>query len=102
MKFITIYVTYKNLAEAEKIANYLLKKRLIACANFFPIKSTHWWKGKIVNGNEVVSIFKTQKKNWTKVKTEIKKMHSYQVPCIEKMEVEANIDYENWVKKVTK
>ena len=102
MKFITIYVTYKNLAEAKKIVNHLLKKRLIACANFFPIKSAYWWQGKIVNNNEVVSILKTPKKNWNKVKAEIKKMHSYKVPCIEKMEVEAGIDYENWVKKVTK
>ena len=97
-----VYITCKDSKEAGRISMHLLRKRLITCANIFPIKSLYWWKGKIVNGNEVVSIFKTQKKNWTKVKTEIKKMHSYQVPCIEKMEVEAGIDYENWVKEVTK
>ena len=72
---ITVYVTYPNLKEAKKITNHLLKKKLVACANFWPIKSMYWWKGKIENDNEVVAILKTRKENWNKVKTEIKKMH---------------------------
>ncbi|MAF13874.1 MAG: divalent-cation tolerance protein CutA [Parcubacteria group bacterium] len=102
MPFITVYTTNKNLAEAKKIANSLLKQKLIACANFFPIKNMYWWKGKIENDNEVVSILKTRKENWNKVKNQIKKLHSYEVPCIEKFNVSANKDYENWIIKSTK
>ena len=102
MAFITIYTTNKNLAEAKKIASALLKKKLIGCANFFPVKSLYFWQGKIQNENEVVSILKTRKENWDKVKTEIKKMHSYIVPCIEKMAVTADKDYEDWIKKIAK
>jgi len=99
---ITIYVTYPNLKEAKKIANHLLKRRLIACANFWLIKSAYWWKGKIQNDNEVVTILKTKKENWPKIKTEIKKIHPYEVPCIEKINVEANRNYEDWINAVTK
>jgi len=99
---ITIYVTHKNQAEAEKIADYLLKKKLIACATFFPIKSKFWWQGKIQRANEIVTLLTTKKQNWLKVKAEIKKLHSYQVPCIEKTEFIDNDDYEDWIKKVTK
>ncbi len=97
MGFIIIYVTHKNLEEAEKITSHLLQKKLIACANLFPIKSAYWWEGKIESSDEVVSILKTKKENWEKVKLEIKKVHPYKVPCIMKIDVEANKDYEDWI-----
>ena len=102
MAFIILYVTHENLKNAQKIASHLLQKKLIACANFFPIKSSYWWKGKIENSEEIVSLLKTRKENWEKVKSEIKKIHPYETPCIIKMNVEANEDYESWVNDETK
>ena len=99
---ITIYVTFPNSAEAKKIINSLLKKRLVACANFWPIKSAYWWQAKIQNDDEIAAFLKTKKENWEKVKAEIKKMHSDQVPCIEKITTEANKEYETWIKDITK
>lgn len=97
-----IYVTYPNLKEAKKITDHLLKQKLVACVTFFPIKSKFWWQGKINQANEVATLLKTKKENWEKVKKEIKKMHSYQAPGIEKMEFVANKDYEDWLRKVIK
>jgi periplasmic divalent cation tolerance protein len=102
MTFIIIYVTHENLENAEKLASHLLQKKLIACANFFQIKSSFWWKGKIENSEEIVSLLKTRKENWEKVKSEIKKIHPYETPCIMKINVEANEDYESWVNNETK
>ena len=61
MSFIMIYVTHKNKEDAEKIARHLLGKKLIACANIFPINSLYLWKGEIERSKEVVSIFKTKR-----------------------------------------
>lgn len=94
---IIIYVTYPNKEEAKKITAHLLNKKLIACANVFPIKSSYWWKGNIENSDEFVSIVKTRKENWKKVKEKVKKIHSYDVPCIIKFDVEADEEYEKWV-----
>lgn len=102
MKFIIIYTTNPNLKEAKRVAEYLLRKKLIACANHFPIQSSYWWKGKIENSKEIVSILKTKKENWAKVKNEIQKIHTYETPCIMKLEVEANDDYAKWIKGETK
>lgn len=99
MKFIIIYTAHPNLKTAKKIAASLLKRRLIACANFFPIQSAYWWKNKIINSKEIVSIVKTSRNNWTKIQSEIIKLHPYQTPCILKIEVEANEDYESWINK---
>lgn len=102
MKFIIIYITYPNLKEAKRVSNVLLKEKLIACANYFPIGSSYWWKGKIENAKEVVSIVKTTKTNWVKVKKAVLAVHPYETPCIMKFEVESNKAYADWIKKETK
>jgi periplasmic divalent cation tolerance protein len=102
MAFIIVYITYPNIEEANKIVSHLINKKLIACANIFPVKSSFIWKGKVDNSDEVVSVAKTRRENWEKVKAEVKKMHSYEIPCILKIEAEANNEFEEWVNKETK
>ncbi|MBI2108124.1 divalent-cation tolerance protein CutA [Candidatus Woesearchaeota archaeon] len=91
-----VYITCKDEKEAEKISRHLLGKRLIACSNMFPIKSMYWWEGKIATDNEVVIIAKSNEKNFSKVQKEVKKLHSYKVPCILKIEAKANKEYGDW------
>ena len=93
-----IYITCKDNTEAEKISLHLLEKKLIACANLFPVKSMYWWENKIVNNTETVII--TKALNFEMVKEEVKKIHSYSVPCILKIDVEANEEYIGWLKEV--
>jgi periplasmic divalent cation tolerance protein len=102
MKFIIIYITHPNLKTARKIADHLLRKKLIACVNYFPIESAYWWKGKVASEKEIVSILKTKKENWKKVRDEVEKIHPYKTPCIMKFDVESNEDYAKWIKKETK
>ena len=99
---ILIYTTCKDKKEAEKIAMHLLKKRVVACANMFPIQSMYWWSYKIVNDAEYAILAKTNSKNFKKAAAEVKKIHSYKVPCILKIEGKANKEYENWVGKEVK
>ena len=101
MAFVLIYITNKDMEEAKEIVHHLLEKKLVACGNMFPIKSAYWWKRKIENDDEVVAIVKTREENWEKVKGEVKKMHSYDCPCIMKINVEANDEYEEWIQSET-
>lgn len=96
-KIITLYVTHANEEAAEKVATYLLNKRLIACANFFPIKSMYWWKDKLETGNEVVTLLKTKEENFELIRDEILKIHPYETPCILRLETEANESYSKWI-----
>ncbi len=73
MSFVFIHITNPSKNHAEKIATHLLKKKLIACANLFPIKSFYWWKGRIEESNEYVLIAKTLRKNFEKIKKRDKK-----------------------------
>ncbi|HII72617.1 TPA: divalent-cation tolerance protein CutA [Candidatus Woesearchaeota archaeon] len=97
MSFIIVYTTNKDEAEARKIAAHLLKKRLIACANFFPIGSMYWWEGRIQEDKEVVSILKAREEDWEAVKEEITSLHSYGCPCIIRLSADANKGYEDWL-----
>lgn len=98
MNFIFIYITNPTEEEAKKIARHLLEKKLIACANIFPISSLYWWKGKIADEKEVVVIAKTLEENFEKVKEEVKKIHPYSVPAIIKIPVSSNKKYFDWLK----
>ena len=98
MNFIFIYITNPTKEEASKVAKHLLEKKLIACANIYPINSIYWWKGKITEETEVVLIAKTLESNFEKVKSEVEKIHSYKVPCIIKIPVSSNKKYFDWLK----
>jgi len=99
---ILVYITNPTKKVAEKIAKILLKKRLIACANIFEIESFYWWQRKIEKAKEFVLIGKTIKKNYSKIKKEVEKIHPYEIPCILKIKTEANERYLNWLKNEVK
>jgi len=97
MEILTLYVTHKNQEEADKVVDYLLEKKLIACANFFPVNSVYQWEGKIERSGEVVSLIKTRKENFEIVRDEILNIHPYETPCILKLDAEVNDSYGKWI-----
>jgi periplasmic divalent cation tolerance protein len=98
MVFLAVYVTANSEKEAEQIAEHLLKKRLVACANLFPIKSMYWWRGDIEKEDEFALVLKTTEEHRTAIISEIKKIHSYEIPCVEFLAVtDGNPDYLNWI-----
>jgi len=101
MSIIIVYTTTPNQDQAEKITAHLFKKRLIACANHISSKSSYFWKTNLENQDEIISVLKTKSENWEKIKNEIKSIHPYEIPCIIKINIEANQEYEEWVNKET-
>lgn len=102
MNFIIIYITHKNKKDAKKVAEALLRDRLIACVNYFPIESSYWWKDEITTSKEIVTLVKTKKENWAKVKKAVEAIHPYETPCIMKLDVESNASYARWIHDETK
>ncbi|MCB9358332.1 divalent-cation tolerance protein CutA [Candidatus Woesearchaeota archaeon] len=98
MAYSAIYVTFPEQEIAEQIVGELLHDKLIACSNIFPIKSMYWWKEKINKDHEIVGLLKTTTDKVEKVEQKIKEVHPYDVPCIMKMSVSANPEYEDWIK----
>ena len=98
------YITCGSIKEAKKISSVLVKKKLIACANIFSnIQSVFLWKNKINFSKEVVIMGKTTKKLHNKIISEVKKIHSYEVPCIIFSKISSgNKDFLNWISNTTR
>ncbi len=102
--FSFFYITAGSNSEAQRIAKILLKKNLVACVNIYKnIDSFYVWKKKINKSKEVILMGKTIKKNQNSIIKQIKKNHSYDLPCIIFSNISSgNKDFLNWVKKTLK
>jgi periplasmic divalent cation tolerance protein len=97
--FISVYITCKNLHEAKSVSMHLLDKRLVACCNIFPVESMYWWEGDINFEKEFALVSKALKKNFKKILSEVKTVHSYKNPCIVSYDIsEGSPDFLKWVK----
>ena len=103
MSFVSVYITARNVKEARRIAEALLKDRLVACANIIPnIESLYWWDNKLQNEPEAGIIGKTISENAKKIIKRVKELHSDKVPCIVFWPiVGGNKDYLDWIRKET-
>lgn len=93
------YVTASSKAEAQGIGRALLEKRLVACVNILDgMESHYWWEGKIETSQEAVLIAKTSGDHVDAVIATVKALHSYKVPCVVSLPLEAgNKDYLAWL-----
>lgn len=102
MKHILVYITNPTKEVSDKIAVYLLEKRLIACANIFPVDSKFLWKSKIQRAREWMLIAKTQNNKFKKLVEEVKRHHPYEVPVIEKIDADSNAECVKWLREELK
>ena len=94
---ITTEVDKKN---ASKLANLLLRERLIPCVTFKNIQSHFWWEGEINQSEEVQLMIKCKEENVNMVCNKISELHSYEVPEIICFRVSANKNYHQWVNSI--
>ncbi len=101
---IVVFMTTKDVSEAEKIAGELVKDGLAACVNIVnKIRSIYKWQGEICRDTEALCIIKTVKSNFEPLKDKIKSLHSYTVPEVIGLPIEMGSDkYLKWLVKETK
>jgi len=80
-RFRIVLVTCASIAEARKIAQHVVKQKLAACANIVPqVESIYRWKGKVERAKEVLLVIKTTAARLRQVESDVKRLHSYDVP----------------------
>jgi periplasmic divalent cation tolerance protein len=96
--FSIVYITAGDMDEAKSIGRTLIKERLAACVNIFPITSIFRWKGKIDEANEIGIIVKTKTGKVKAIEKRVKEIHSYEVPCIVSFGIgEGSEEYLKWI-----
>lgn len=98
MELVIAYITAPTKDEARKIAIHLLERRLVACANILSMQSIYWWEERLNEGEEWLLLAKTSEEMFPKVVEEVEKIHPYEVPCIIKLNANANKGYLDWVR----
>lgn len=98
--YIIVFVTTKDVSEAQRIAAALVNGKLAACVNVINgVRSIFTWKGKVDKAKEALLIIKSRKSLFPKLVAKVKKLHSYDCPEVIAMPIiGGNRDYLNWVK----
>ena len=88
-------------SEAYKIATFLVKNKLVACANIINnVDSVFTWKDKVKKTKEIMIVGKTMNKNVQKIIKNVKKLHSYEIPCVIFFDIKnGNTDFLKWIIK---
>ncbi len=79
-----VLTTAGSEAEARKIAEALVERKLAACVNIVPgVHSVYRWEGKVEGAEEYLLLIKTSKSREEQVGSAIRELHSYELPeCI--------------------
>jgi len=78
---IVVLSTCGSVEEAGRIARELVEKRLAACVNIVSgVRSIYRWKGAVEDDGEVLLVIKSSRALFERLRAEIEKLHSYEVP----------------------
>jgi len=94
-----VLTTAGSEAEARKIAQALVERRLAACVNIIPrIQSVYRWEGKVEQAEEFLLLIKTVKAREAEVRAAICELHAYDLPeCIAIPIESGSTDYLKWL-----
>lgn len=101
--YVIVFVTVPDAGAAAEIGRKAVEERLAACCNIIPgLRSIYVWKGKVSDEPEVLCLFKTRGALFEKLKSRIKELHSYEVPEIIAVDIEAGLgEYLGWIDEAT-
>ena len=97
-----VLVMCGSLAEGRRIARRVVSKRLAACVNIIlsPAESIYTWKGKLEKAREYLLVMKTTAKRLAELESEVKRLHSYDVPEFIALPIVAGSrDYLAWLQE---
>jgi len=97
--YCVVFVTVGSEEEGKKVASAVVEEKLSACANMIgPIRSLYWWDGKVQDDPEMLLVMKTKKDTFKKLESRIKEVHSYDVPEIIALPIDAgHAPYLDWI-----
>lgn len=102
--FCQLWLTCADKEEADKIANVLLEKRLIACyGELSPYIGKFRWQGKIEDNDEILLEMLSRLDLFDEIEREVIKLHSYDTFVLEAIPISRiSKKAELWLKKELK
>jgi periplasmic divalent cation tolerance protein len=102
MGYCVVITTCGSNEEGEKLASLIVENRLAACVQISGITSYYTWEGELNRDPECKLTIKTRKGIYDQLEKFIKKHHSYDVPEIIQVPIQAGSkQYLDWIDEVT-
>ena len=94
-----VLTTAGSEAEANKIAEALVERRLAACVNIVPrIQSVYRWRDQVEKSEEFLLFIKTKRALEPALRAAIRELHSYELPEHLALAIENGTDeYLQWI-----
>jgi periplasmic divalent cation tolerance protein len=97
---ISTFPSEESIASISK--DLIVSKKLCACVSLTKVRSIYYWNNKLEDQEEFIVFFKTTKLCAKRLKDEIKKLHSYEVPEILELKMDdVSRDYLSWLVQCT-
>ena len=102
--YVFVYTTLPSEADADALAEHLVKTRLAACVNIYPgMRAVFEWQGKIEHAQETGMFIKTRQDLADEVMKEVRAHHPYEVPALLVLAIEkGSEDYLRWLEENTR
>jgi periplasmic divalent cation tolerance protein len=98
---IVVLITAKDTTEATRIAEDLISAGLASCVQILPrVESIYRWEGAVQHETEALMFAKTLRGRFQELEEHVRGLHSYQVPEILALPVEAiSSPYLKWLEE---
>ena len=98
-----IYTTCRDVDQAKELSRKIVKARVAACVNIWPMESMYYWEGQLVEDNEAVLMIKTSELKIAEIENFMVNHHSYATPLVASINVHRlNREYKEWMGTVMK
>lgn len=102
MQPVELLLTCGSELEARTIADELLTKKLIACAEIIPVTSRFQWKGNIDQNHEFKLVMLSQVKHFKAAEVVVKSIHSYETYVLKMIKIDGlSEDATAWLREST-
>jgi periplasmic divalent cation tolerance protein len=98
---IVVFSSCASAEEAQRIARKLVEERLAACVTVTAgVRSFYRWKGAVEEAEECMLVIKSSRDLFEKLRTELEKAHTYEVPEVVAVPIVAGApNYLAWLDK---
>ena len=93
-----IYNTARDVDNARELGKKIVKARVAACVNIWPMESIYFSDGKLVEDKEAVLFIKTNEPKMAEIENFLIKHHTYTTPIVAAIDVKRlNRQYKEWM-----